>query len=437
MKHLAFGTDGIRGVFGQEPLTPQSLIKLGRALAQWALSQGKTHIALGHDTRLSSDLCKAAVKTGLLQFPVTLTDFSVIPTPVLFHRVQHENFDLGIMITASHNPAHHNGIKVLIKLDGKLNEHDEKEISSFFAADTGEFNCDLLGQETTAHNTQEWYINHLQTFFKHNFLHGLSVVLDCANGANSTLAPAVFKAFGATVTTLHALPNGRNINQACGAVHPESLQDAVKLYNVDFGCAFDGDGDRLTMVSKDGEVKNGDDLIAILSYHPAYVNQHSFVGTVMTNEGLVEHFTTHHKKFIRTPVGDKNITDALKKEHLLLGGEPSGHTILKDFSETSDGIFTALRCIETAQLTNNWNCKSFTKFPQVLINLPVSSKKDLNDPHLICLINEGQKSLIQGRLLVRYSGTEALLRIMVECNDEVLAHKVGAELSKQLALYLK
>ncbi len=437
MKQLVFGTDGIRTTFGTEPLTPELLVLLGRSVGQWAISHSKTRIALAHDTRVSGDLIKAALQTGLLQFPVALTDCKVIPTPVLAHLIEQAQFDCGIMITASHNQAQDNGIKILIKGQGKLSDTDEKELITIFSNDTGHYDPLNLGTTTDFTETTAWYLNHLTPFFTPGFLKGTRIVLDCAHGAVSHLAPIVFAHYGAQLITLHATPNGRNINQQCGSVHPEILQKKVIESGADFGCAFDGDGDRLSLISRDGVIKDGDDILALVSHHPTYATQTTVIGTVMSNEGLAQHCLNTQKKFIRTPVGDKYVSEQLKKENALLGGEPSGHTILRDFSETSDGIFTALKVIETALLTKNSTCTSFTKFPQVVINVPIVHKKDLHDIYVTTLIKDQEKLLEQGRVLVRYSGTEPLLRIMVECSDPLRAQDVGKHLSQELKNYLQ
>ena len=437
MKQLVFGTDGIRTKFGTEPLTPELLVRLGRSIGQWAINNSKLHIAIAHDSRASGDLIKASLQTGLLQFPVIVTDCKVIPTPLLAHLVDHSEFDCGIMITASHNPASDNGIKILLKEQGKLSESDEKEVINLFSKDTGHYNPANLGTLKEFVQTDTWYINHLMPFFAPEFLAKKRIVLDCAHGAVSKIAPLVFAHYKAEVITLHANPNGHNINQNCGSVHPEILQKTVVETNADFGCAFDGDGDRLCIVSRDGIVKDGDDILALLSNHPTYTEQSIIVGTVMSNQGIVQHCITANKKFVRTPVGDKYVAKELKNNNALLGGEPSGHTILRDFSETSDAIFTALKVLETALLTNNDRCISFVKFPQVIINIPAGQKKDLNDPSTSEFIKSKEAQLQQGRILVRYSGTEPLLRIMIECSDASVAQSVATELSNYFKNYLQ
>lgn len=435
-RHL-FGTDGIRTTFGKEPLTPNSLIKLGKAIGVWASKKyGIAKIALAHDTRFSNSLCKAALKTGLLQQPIFIDDYTVLPTPLLFHLVQEKKYDVGIMLTASHNQAKDNGIKLFTKHGGKLTIDDEQLITNAFFQNSLPFSVNQLGKEQQGTTNHTWYIKLLKNYFEKNFLKGVKVVVDCAHGAFFTLAPTVFKHFGATVITINNKPDGHNINKQCGSIYPESLQEKILEKDADFGCAFDGDGDRLTFVNKNGNIKMGDDLLALLATHPLYKSDTGIVGTIMSNQGLAHHFAQHNKKFLRTPVGDKYITAMLKEKNLLLGGEPSGHIMLRDFSETSDALFTALRVLQTALISNNKTLKSFKKFPHILINIPVIQKKDLSTPAMVSLLNKTELKLPQGRVIVRYSGTEPLLRVMIEDVDFDLAKKVGATLVKQLSTYL-
>jgi phosphoglucosamine mutase len=418
--------------FGKEPLTPDSLVKLGKAVGKWITSsKKKSRIILAHDTRLSSSLCKAALKTGLLQFPLSLDDAEIIPTPLLFHLVQKQSYDLGIMITASHNQAEDNGIKIFTP-SGKLNKADEQIISHYFYKKEIIQHFETLGQEKNLIDLKTWYLSELNPFFKNNFLKNTKVVIDCAHGATFQIAPFIFKQFGATLIPINTEPTGMNINQSCGSVYPEVLQKAVLEHQADCGFAFDGDGDRVIAINKDGHIKDGDDLLAILSQHKSYKDQNGYVGTIMSNQGLEQFFQKKKKDFFRTPVGDKYVTQTLKDKNLLLGAEPSGHIILRDFSTTSDGIFTALRILETAIQLNNFSFKSFQKFPQKKLNLPVGLKKDLTQEPFCSLINKQQQALKQGRLLVRYSGTEPVLRIMVEAPEPTQAETICASLSEQL-----
>lgn len=440
-----FGTDGIRTRFGTTPLTPIDLIQLGHAIAQWsqetvAAAGVETHrvvtprILIGHDTRESAALMKAALKTGLLQHNVELFDAGVIPTPALFYLVtKTDSYDFGIMLTASHNPYQDNGIKIFTHDGGKLSADQELTITQLFYEQIHPAQFDQLGTDTPAPTALTIYYNALKAQFPENFLHDINVALDCAHGAYSSTAPAFLESLGATVTTLAAEPNGKNINAACGSLHPEKLQKTVLTNAYSAGFAFDGDGDRLCAITQTGSVTDGDDLISFLMSHPSYQASTVVVGTIMSNQGLEAFVKKQNKQFYRTPVGDKLVIQKMKTTDSLIGGEPSGHVILKDFSETADALFVLLRCLETAILTGDWSFSSFTKFPQVLINTPVARKNDLIQSPYADIIAAQETSLTDGRIVVRYSGTESLLRVMVEASTQEQAESIGATLSQALS----
>jgi phosphoglucosamine mutase len=427
-----FGTDGIRTQIGKEPLTAPKLLQLASAIGKWLTTEKKNaSLALGYDTRYSSALCKASLKAGLLQYPIKVTDCSITPTPVLQQYVTAHNYDLGIMITASHNKACDNGIK-LFTANGKISKTDQAIITQLFHEDTFEVDYDNLGQEIHNSMVQAWNLERLATFFKKNFLQGITIVLDYAHGAYWPSALQVFESFGATVISLHNNPNGKNINEQCGSLYPQELQKAVIAHQAAIGFAFDGDGDRVIIVNQDGVIKDGDDILGFLQLNPYYSQQTTAVTTVMANQGLVEYFKSNNKTLLQTPVGDTFVIEKLKEHKLLLGAEPSGHVILGDNNYISDGLFTALRVCQTALLVKNFKVETFEKFPQIMINVPVSCKKDLTQWPFCQVIEEHQKMLTKGRVLVRYSGTEPLLRIMIETVDAQEAHKIANLLSTNL-----
>lgn len=434
MQASLFGTDGIRKKMGIEPLTPASLMQLGNAIGYWALKHyGTEKIVLGCDTRQSSSLVSASLKAGLFQHNVTVTDAYVIPTPVLFNAVILADFEIGIMITASHNPYHDNGIKIFTKKNGKITSEQEQEISQLFYK-LGPCNSyDNLGIEASGSGFHDFYANNVKKMFPPNFLDGATVAIDCANGASYSLAPKILQDFGANVMAIGNSPNGKNINAKCGSLYPEILQSMVPAFEADIGFAFDGDGDRIIVVDKQGTIRNGDEIIALLLKNPAYVAEKKVVGTIMTNQGLASYLSNYTIDLIRTPVGDKNVLEAMRKEDCLVGGEPSGHIILRDGLETSDALFTCLRILETLLLQKTWNCDIFKKLPQVTINVPIKCKKDLTTQPYATLISNREKELHDGRLIVRYSGTEPLLRVMVEDSDPDNAQNIGAMLSQELA----
>ncbi len=431
-----FGTDGIRNSVGNYPFSIEALPQLGHAIAVWAQQKygDNPKILLCHDTRISCSFVKAALKSGLLLHPVTIYDANVLPTPTACQVTQQGGlFHCGIIISASHNPYQDNGIKIIDSTRGKLSDEDEKTISVLCITSTlKSVDYSTLGTEQCWSQAEQQYTNTITCFFKPHFLQGKTVVLDCANGATFQLAQYIFEQFGATVIVINNQPNGRNINDQCGALHLQGLQQAVHRYHADAGFAFDGDGDRCIAVNKHGNIKDGDDILALLLEHPHYQQTLAVVGTIMTNQGLEQHIKNKGKKLLRTAVGDKYVAERLEQEELVIGGEQSGHIIIRDYLNTGDGIFTALRVLESMIYNNNWNMHTFTKYPQVLINVPIGVKKDLTQEPLASYIATSREQLHAGRLIVRYSGTEYVVRIMIEDDDYNHANTIGNQLAKQL-----
>lgn len=433
-----FGTDGIRTTVGKQPFTFERLPLLGQAIGMWALEKYGAHpkIVLGHDTRLSCSFIKTSLQSGLLLHPVTIYDAQLASTPALCLLTQKKNmFDCGLIISASHNPHQDNGIKIIDARTGKLSSIDEQRITTLF---NELINAPIAPTYANFGTTIFWpdaeqaYIDHVLSFFKPDFLAGKKIVLDCANGALSYLAPKLFALLGATIHSLHTTPNGTNINHACGALHPASVQDAVLQYGYDIGFAFDGDGDRIIAINKHGQIKNGDDILALLMQHPLYNASPAIVGTEMTNHGFEHYLTRHNKVLLRTKVGDKYVAQRLEQDKLLLGGEQSGHIILRDYLATGDAVFTALRLLEAIEITQNYAMDTFAHYPQVHINVPIHTKKDLGSQPLATLIEQSNAQLKSGRLVVRYSGTENLLRIMVEDHEIDHAQNIGTQLAHAL-----
>jgi len=428
-----FGTDGIRGKVGSEPFIMDSLLSIGHAIGKWAIERyGATpNIILAHDTRASCSLVKSLIKSGLFVHPITVHDAGILPSPALLALMKKNIlFDVGIIISASHNPYYDNGIKI-VDTTGKITAYDEERIS-YLIEQKKEITYCTLGTEKTIFNAAHLYQEFVLQHFPVNMLSGKKIVLDCAHGATADIACSIFKVLGAQVIPLFNNPNGVNINKQCGALYPQTVQEAIVDQNADIGFAFDGDGDRVIAVNRYGQLKNGDDILALLLDHPIYKQMNTVVGTVMTNQGLQMHLEQQTKTLIRTAVGDKYIAEQLAARSLLIGGEPSGHIILQDYLPTGDGIFTALRICQTICMNGNWDLTTFKKFPQININIPVKLKKDLNESPLREIIEDSTKKLHNGRLLVRYSGTEPLLRIMIEDDDCDHAQMIGTFLSETL-----
>jgi len=429
-----FGTDGIRGCVGTGMFTQEQLIILGKAIGKWAQQRYGKHprMLMVHDTRISCSFVKATLKSGLLQYPLHLMDALVLPTPATAHIMQHlQTFDCALIISASHNPYADNGIKLIDAFSGKLTPTDELSISqhinqNFNASDTH------YGTDEVFLGAEELYCSLVQKLFPANYLAGKKIVLDTAHGATYRVAPTIFTTLGASVITINNTPTGININEACGAVHTGALQKAVLALGADAGFAFDGDGDRVIAVNKDGVIKNGDDLLAILLHHPRYAKTTTVVGTVMTNEGFASLLKAQNKELIRTQVGDKYIAEQLVSRSLLLGGEASGHIILSDIISSGDGILVALSVLEAMLISDNWSMDTFSAYPQIILNVPITVRKNLKEEPYASLITSAEKSLKNGRILVRYSGTEPVLRIMVETDNYAKAQELAQHLAQKL-----
>ena len=443
-KTIKFGTDGIRGNANDFPFNTDALISLGYSIAQWSINKYKKSnpkILIGHDTRESCARIKKDLETGLLSFNLQILDTQIIPTPAVCKLINNDtSFDLGIIISASHNKYDDNGIKLVDAKKGKLSLKDEKIIESNFKKNFNnikKLKLTKIGSLNLLNNAQDLYLKILELKFSKNFLDHKKIVLDCANGATYKVAPLIFTQFGANIISINISPNGKNINENCGSLHIENLKEAVLLNKADAGFALDGDGDRVIGVDKNGNKIDGDQIIALLIQHPKAYNLKTIVGTTMTNLGLDLHLQKKNINLIRTDVGDKYVAKELNSKKLFLGGESSGHIIMTDYLNVGDGIFTALRTMETILLNKISNFQQFVPTPQILINVLVKEKKDLNSQPLSPIIEKYKTILKSGRILVRYSGTENLLRIMAEGEDEKLVYNTAQELSNDLKNILK
>ncbi len=430
MKKKYFGTDGIRATVGQAPMTAEWLLSLGRAIGTVIQEQAKP-ILIGMDTRESSVALGDAFAAGLAAQGHHVIIAGVLPTPAVAFLCKQKEFSLGAVISASHNPYQDNGIKFFCSDGFKLSDDAEQAIetrldqiaSIALAAKPGKIDYD--------NSLIQVYAEHCQTFFAPQALAGLNLVLDCAHGATYQLAPTLFIDLGATVHSLHITPDGRNINAASGATDLRALQQAVKEKEAHLGIAFDGDGDRVMMVDGDGVVVDGDELLWILAAHQ--LTEHKtlagVVGTVMSNLGLVEALAAQKIPFYRANVGDRYVLEALKERNWFLGGESSGHLLHLHYGTTGDGLVSALLILQAmvkAKKPLSELKKGMRKYPQVMINVRYAGKKpDLNLEAIKNAVAEVEQQLAgQGRVLLRASGTEPLVRVMVEGKDkaETKAH---------------
>ena len=435
-KKISFGTDGVRGNANAYPFTPEALKQLVSAIVYWHREMyptNPTSLLVCTDTRESCPRIKKILFEQCSSLGTPATDAGILPTPALLTLMkQKPQYTLGLIISASHNVYTDNGIK-LFKNSGKLSAQDEHCIEKY-----ANMPSPKEIKQLTKQNPQNWlqaaqaYTDTVASFFPSNFLVGKKIVLDCAHGALYQVAPTVFTALGATIICHGTEPNGTNINEKVGALHPEELKKLVKAHNADCGFAFDGDGDRVIAVSSDGVIKDGDDLLCLLLEHPRYKKTRKLVGTIMTNGGLQAHLATKKIDLIRTKVGDKYIAQALHTHQSLIGGESSGHIILKDYHTSGDGLFVALRVLEVLCANNNWKMITFDKHPQILINVPVGKKKDLTTSPFVDIIEQHKKTLINGRTIIRYSGTENVLRVMTEDIERELAWQCAQQLALKL-----
>ena len=425
MERKYFGTDGVRGVAGEPPLTPEFVLKLGKAAGAYFKAHSKRPtVLLGKDTRQSCDMLEAALAAGLLSQGVRIEHLGVLPTPGVAYLTKQLGATAGIMISASHNPYQDNGIKFFSAEGDKLPDAVETEIEGLLDTDIKNSG---IGTVADFREAERMYLDFLSS--KGGSLEGLKVALDTANGATFRLAHRLFQRLGAEVFVMFNTPDGRNINANCGSTHPELLQKQVVEMNYDLGVAFDGDGDRAMLIDRQGRVFHGDHMM----YLNAMVrNEPGVVGTLMSNMGLEVKFREAGITFYRTAVGDRYVYEKLKSSSLSLGGEQSGHVLFLDHAPTGDGMLTAILSFkamrESGRDLSEWY-DALPMFPQLLKNVRVKDKSALmksNELHVAIQSAEAKLSGL-GRVNVRPSGTESLVRVMVEGPAEMI-DRVSSEL---------
>lgn len=426
MERRYFGTDGVRGVAGEFPLTAEFVLRLGQAAgAYFRRLTPKPTVLLGKDTRESGDFLEAALAAGLLSQGVRVEHLGILPTPGVAYLTRALEATAGVVISASHNPYQDNGIKFFGPGGEKFPDEAEAEIEANLE---GSLPKASLGVVSDFREAERLYLEFLRA--QGTSLEGLKIAIDCANGATFHLAPKLFQSLGAEVFALYVSPDGKNINKGCGSTHPETLQRIVREGGFDLGIAFDGDGDRALFVDRQGRIVHGDH---ILYRHALERKEPGVVGTLMSNMALELRLNEAGIEFVRAPVGDRYVLEALKARGLRLGGEPSGHVIFLDRSTTGDGMLTALLSLsllrQTGEDLTSWY-EALPMYPQLLKSIPVSDKAKLVEhPLLQEGIREAERRLAgQGRINVRPSGTEPLVRVMVEGPAE-LAEAISAELT--------
>ena len=429
-----FGTDGVRGVAGVD-LTAELAFNLSTAAASVLADLGefaghRPTAIVGQDSRASGQYLEEAICRGLSSAGIDVYRVGILPTPAISFLVKDRGADLGVMISASHNPASDNGIKFFDRSGSKLADQIEAKIESVLGKTVESTNG--AGKVIEDLDAKESYIQNLLKSLDGN-LSGLKVVVDCANGAASFVAPDVLKRAGAEVIAISASPNGLNINDNCGSTHLENLIEAVKSQGADIGIAHDGDADRVLAIDEKGSVIDGDFILGILAQDMQLPTK-TVVGTVMTNLGLIKALEEKGIKFIATAVGDRYVLEEMLAGGHVLGGEQSGHIIMSKYANTGDGLLTALQLISKLKKSGKSASElaSFMKrYPQVLINVSGVAKERLASNHVIAkAVSDVEKKLSdKGRVLLRASGTEALIRVMIEAQDLSLAQELASELA--------
>ena len=444
MTQRIFGTDGIRGRAGEGWLEPAACAQLALAVARHVFetrggAEGKPRALLGHDGRASGPGLLAAFARGLRSAGFEIANAGLIPTPGLAWLARERDFELGVMVSASHNPADDNGIKLLGGSGGKFGEQDERAVEAGLHG--GRLVVPELPPPEVDPSLASAYVQALVEDAGLE-LSEVRVVIDCANGAGSAVAPEVLVRLGAEVHAIHAAPDGLNINADCGSTHPAALQAEVLRRGARLGFALDGDGDRCLLVDERGELVDGDAMLTLLARHAVERGEWSdrrVVATVMSNKGLERALREVGVGLLRVPVGDRHVVEALRRERLPLGGEQSGHVVFgADHAYIGDGIYTALRALRAmreSERSLSELAAAFRPFPQVLVNVGVARKPDLGElPKVAELLAEIERELgEEGRVLLRYSGTEPLARVMIEGPELERIQRRADELAARIA----
>jgi phosphoglucosamine mutase len=436
-----FGTDGVRGVANLEPMTSETAMKLGRAAAHlFKRRSGRHQIVIGKDTRLSGYMLESALTSGICSMGVDVLLVGPLPTPAIAFLTRSLRADAGVMISASHNAYQDNGIKFFASDGSKLPDEIELRIEDLITSNEIEHlrpTADEVGKAFRIDDAEGRYIEFVKRSLPRQLdFQGLRVVVDCANGAAYKVAPKVLRELGATVWVIGDKPDGTNINAKCGAVDPHCLQEAVVEHEAHIGIAHDGDADRSVFVCEQGKVIDGDHAIAALAldlHQCGQLKRRTLVGTVMSNFGLELAMAKAGINLVRTPVGDRYILELMMAEGYNLGGEQSGHLIFLDHNTTGDGLISALQVLSLMKRTGrplSDLARCMTAMPQVLLGVPVKQKPDLSTlPDVQSAIKAAEVKLNgTGRILVRYSGTEPLLRIMVEGEQDAIIRSVADDL---------
>jgi phosphoglucosamine mutase len=439
MTRKYFGTDGIRGRANKFPMTPDIAMKVGMAVGMTFRNGDHRHrVVIGKDTRLSGYMIENAMVAGFTSAGMDVFQLGPIPTPAVAMLSRSLRADVGVMISASHNAYHDNGIKLFGPDGYKLSDELELEIERLLDQDLSKSLADNgeLGRAKRIDGIDDRYIEFAKRTLPRNMsLEGLRIVVDCANGAAYKVAPAALWELGADVVTIHNTPNGMNINEECGSTHPFSLVKKVKEVRADIGIALDGDADRVVLVDENGSIIDGDQIMAAISedwQETGRLAAGGVVATVMSNLGFERFLNSKGLNLARTKVGDRYVVEHMREHGYNVGGEQSGHLVLSDFSTTGDGLVSALQvlaCVKKQGKPVSEVCRKFEPVPQLLKNVRFSGGKPLDNTHVKNVIEDATSRLgSKGRLVIRPSGTEPLIRVMAEGDDRELVENVVEEI---------
>lgn len=426
MEKIYFGTDGIRGAANEFPLIPEMMTQLARAICEVLEIGDEENVVIGLDTRVSGVMLETALTSAFLAEGVAVHHLGVVPTPVTAFITKETNAAAGIMITASHNPYEDNGIKIFNDDGYKLSDEQELAIEEYLEDEEAEFTTGSVGLSMSVEQPEGLYFQKLLSLVEGTDLEGMKIVVDCAHGASAFSAPQFLESLGLEVIPMGVEPDGKNINENCGAVHPEEASKLVKKERADLGVCFDGDGDRLIMIDEKGQTLTGDRILclaALAMHRRGELKNDTMVATVMSNLGLRDALEEQGITLETTGVGDKLVMERMIDGGFSLGGENSGHIIFGDYTTTGDGLLSAL--IVLAELKKSGKTLSeladcMTEYPSALTNLYVKEKPPVEEiPLLHTAIKEAEAALFHsGRTLIRYSGTEKKIRVLVEAKEQ-------------------
>lgn len=437
MVRTFFGTDGIRGKVGKGPITPEFMLRLGWALGTVFLKENTDRVLIGKDTRVSGYMFESALQAGLVSSGMNVSLLGPMPTPAIAYLTRTLNASAGIVISASHNSYEDNGVKFFSETGKKLDSSLQESISEKLNQDYPMLVSSSIGKVTRVNDAAGRYVEFCKNCFPAELnLRGIKIALDCANGAAYQVAPKVFSELGAEVKSIGISPDGYNINDAVGSTQPDALVALVKECGADLGIALDGDGDRLIMVDRAGEILDGDELLYFIALSKLKTGtlQGGVVGTQMTNLGLEEALSDLGVPFFRAPVGDRHVMEELTKRKWLLGGEASGHILCLDQTSTGDAIVAALQvlsaCSSLQQPLEELR-KGIVKYPQQIVNVPTNGRiEEQNLDRLSTIVSQTEQALgSKGRVVLRASGTEPVVRVMVEGENSVIVARLAETLA--------